>query len=192
MPLNVGELFANLSLKTDQFDQSLTLGMQRLTLAANRIGANLSAAGQRSGRMFSLGLASGISAGRSAVTSAAARVAAAAVAAANSRLKIASPSRVMAQSGVYFSEGFARGVRQSARQAAAAAEDMAGMSAAAAKQSAPAAPPDYDRLAALLTLPDVALYMDGKRLAEVNCTQSARAQSARSRRIALGYGVNRR
>lgn len=192
MALNVGELFANLSLKTDNFDKNLSSSMAALVRAAAQIKTGLASAGRNGGRMFSSGLASGIASGRSAVVSAAARVAAAAVAAANARLKIHSPSRVMMESGTYFAEGFALGIRKSARSAASAAASMAGTAVVSTKTDKQSADFDYDRLAALTRVPDMALYMDGKRLAQISANHTARAQSARSRRLALGYGMNRR
>ena len=191
MALNVGELFANLSLKTDHFDQSLAAAMQGAAAGASRIASTLSSGGRRAGSQFSSGLAAGISAGRSAVISAAARVAAAAIAAANARLKIASPSRVMMESGHYFAEGFARGIRQSARAAANAAASMAGAAVVSTKTDNPQPNFDYERLGAMMQIPDLALYMDGKRLAEIGAADTQRAQSARSRRLALGLGAGR-
>ena len=192
MALNVGELFANLSLKTDYFDKNLSSSMAALVRAAAQIKSGLSSAGRTGGRMFSSGLASGISSGRRAVVSAAARVAAAAVAAANARLKIHSPSRVMMESGAYFAEGFALGIRSAARSAANAAASMAGAAAVSTKNDNRAADFDYDRLASLMQPRDMALYMDGKRLARLSASDTARAQSERTRRVALGYGMNRR
>lgn len=192
MALNVGELFANLNLKTDNFDKNLSASMQRLVTGAARIQASLSSAGRSGGRMFSSGLAAGISSGRSAVISAASRVAAAAVSAANARLKIASPSRVMEQSGAYFAEGFAKGIASSARMAASAAAGMAAGAVSSTKTDHSPAVFDYERLSSLLNQRDMALYMDGKRLAEISADHNGRAQSARQRRLALGYGMNRR
>lgn len=192
MALNVGELFANLNLKTDNFDKNLSASMQQLVAGAARIKASLSSAGRSGGRMFSSGLAAGIASGRSAVVSAAARVAAAAVSAANARLKIASPSRVMEQSGAYFAEGFARGIASSARMAACAAAGMASGAVSSTKTDNSSSNFDYERLSGLLKPRDMALYMDGKRLAELSADHTGRAQSARQRRLALGYGMSRR
>lgn len=192
MALNIGELFANLSLKTDNFDKNLSSSMARLVQGAAQIKSGLASAGRSGGSMFASGLASGIASGRSAVVSAAARIASAAVAAANARLKIASPSRVMEQSGVYFAEGFARGIAASARLAADAAAGMASGAVVSTKTDNKQSDFDYDRLSALLGPRDMALYMDGKRLAEVSAADTFRAQNARQRRLALGYGLNRR
>lgn len=192
MALNVGELFANLSLKTDNFDKNLSASMARLVSAAAQVKTGLSSAGRSGGRMFSSGLAAGISSGRSAVVSAAARVAAAAVAAANARLRIHSPSRVMMESGSYFAEGFALGIRRSARTAASAAANLAGTAVASTKTDNRPADFDYERLAALARIPDMALYMDGRQLARLSAADTARAQGGRTRRLALGYGMNRR
>jgi len=192
MALNVGELFANLSLKTDNFDKNLSSSMAALVSAAAQIKTGLSSAGRSGGRMFSSGLAAGIASGRSAVVSAAARVAAAAVSAANARLKIASPSRVMMQSGSYFAEGFALGIRRSARAAASAAASLAGTAVVSTETDNHPSNFDYERLASLMQPRDMALYMDGKKLAQLCAADAARAQSLRARRMALGYGMNRR
>lgn len=192
MALNVGELFANLSLKTDNFDKNLSAGMARLVAGAAQIKTRLSTAGRTGGSMFSSGLAAGISSGRSAVISAAARVASAAIAAANARLKIASPSRVMEQTGSYFAEGFARGIAASARMAASAAAGMADTAVFSTKTDSTQSNFDYERLADLVQPREMALYMDGKRLAELSAIHTGRAQSARSQRLSLGYGLNRR
>lgn len=192
MALNVGELFANLTLKTDNFDNGLAASLQRLAVSAGRIQNTLSVSGRNSGRMFSSGLAAGIRAGQSAVISAAARVAAAAVAAANARLKIASPSRVMEESGGFFAEGFARGILASARSAANAAAGMASAAVSSTKTDNSPSGFDYERLSGMISRPDMALYMDGKLLAEVNAADTFRAQAARQHRLALGYGMKRR
>lgn len=192
MALNVGELFANLSLKTDNFDNNLSASMARLVSSAAQIKTRLSSAGQSGGRMFASGLAAGIASGRSAVISAASRIASAAVAAANAKLKIASPSRVMEQSGGYFAEGFAKGIARSARLAADAAAGMASGAVVSTKTDNSPSNFDYDRLAGLMGSRDMALYMDGKRLAEISAADTFRAQSARRQRLALGYGLNRR
>ncbi len=192
MALNVGELFANLSLKTDNFDKNLSASMARLVSGAAQIKSSLSSAGRSGGSMFASGLAAGISAGRSSVVSAATRIAAAAVAAANARLKIASPSRVMEESGGYFAEGFAKGIARSARLAADAAAGMASVAVVSTKTDNPRSNFDYERMAALVGNRDMALYMDGKRLAELSAADTFRAQSARQQRMNLGYGLNRR
>ena len=47
---------------------------------------------------------------------------------------------------------------------------------------------DYDRLADAMNRRQVALYMNDRRVAQVMALENARAQSARNRSIALGYG----
>ena len=119
MALNVGELFANLSLKTDNFDNNLSASMARLVSSAAQIKTRLSSAGQSGGRMFASGLAAGIASGRSAVISAANRIAAAAIAAANAKLKIASPSRVFRDEvGAMTMKGFGQGVMEESKEQA--------------------------------------------------------------------------
>lgn len=79
--------------------------------------------GYNAGANFSLGMGRGISAYAYAAASAAASVAARAAAAARARLKIASPSRVAAEIGMYFDLGFAKGLNQYSGKVSDAAED---------------------------------------------------------------------
>lgn len=152
----------------------------------------LVSAGNSSGARFSEGLAQGVRAGQSQVSAAAESVARAAVQAANAYLKIASPSRLMAQSGAYFSEGFAQGVEKSARLAAEAASGMSRRAAEAAtnRQSAPIV--DYDRLESILNHREISLYLNGKQLARTCAAENERAQRSRRQSLALGYGLNGR
>ena len=72
-------------------------------------------------------------------------------------------------------------------------EPPAGVAYGAAQQAAPAlrvtgSAIDYDALADAMNQRQVALYMNDRRMARVMATETARAQGARSRSIALGYG----
>ena len=163
-------------------------------------------AGVNAGNMFCAGIAQGIRNGGSIITSAARRVAKAAIAAANATLQIRSPSRVMMESGGYFSEGFAKGIMSAAKSAVSAASGMASMAANAATIRRPVgglviggaaaygggAVIDYDRMAEAMSNYQMVMNMDGKRIAQINARNAERAQNRRQQAIALGYGINRR
>ena len=64
--------------------------------------------------------------------------------------------------------------------------------AVAARAVAPVPPRervDYDRLAAAAASRPTVLMLDGRTLAEASAAQTARAQNARTRRIAVRYGA---
>ena len=163
-------------------------------------------AGVNAGNMFCAGIAQGIRNGESIITSAARRVAKAAIDAANAKLQIHSPSRVMMESGGYFSEGFAKGIMSAAKSAVSAASGMASMAANAATIRRPVgglaiggaaaygggAVIDYDRMAEAMSNYQMVMDMDGKRLAQINARNAERAQNKRQHSLALGYGINRR
>ena len=72
-------------------------------------------------------------------------------------------------------------------------EPPAGAAYGAAQEAAPivrvtGTPIDYDALADAMNQRQMALYLTDRRMAQVMATETARAQSARSRSIALGYG----
>lgn len=157
------------------------------------------------GRAFAAGLASGISAGRSGVVSAAVSIAQAAAAAARSALAIHSPSRVTEEMGSLFDAGFAKGIIGSAKMAVRSASSLASMAANAAtvRRLSPSVGfmggtssgssnvnvnIDYDALANAMNQRQMVLTMDNRKLAEVQERETARAQNARSKRIAMGYG----
>ena len=166
--------------------------------AVNAIRSSLSGS-SAIGRNFSSGLASGIRAGQSGVISAAINVAKAAAAAAKSALAIHSPSRVTRELGEYFDLGFIRGVErmtpdiQDAIRSAVYVEPPAGAAYGAPREVSPTVrvsgpAMDYEALADAMNQRQVALYMNDRRMAQVMATATARAQSARNRSIALGYG----
>lgn len=173
--------------------------------ATNVASAAVSAAGSGMsgassiGSSFAAGLAAGISAGRSGVVAAAASVARAAAAAARSALAIHSPSKVTEEFGEYFDLGFIRGVErltpdiERSVRAAVRTEPPAGAAWSAGREAVPTVTVkgqaiDYRALASAMREMQLVLTMDNRRLAEVQQRQTARVQSERSRRIALGYG----
>lgn len=159
--------------------------------------------GESAGGMFASGLASGILNGESSIKAAARKVAQAAIDAANAKLKIASPSRVMMESGSFFSEGFAKGILNEMDLAVSASSDMAKMAASAATIRRPAdtlAPVkalarsergrliDYDELADAMDSRPMYFNVDGKRLASVTGADRRKDNNAYNRSIALGVG----
>lgn len=165
-----------------------------LTAAQGRMNAASSA-----GRAFAAGLASGIRSGQSGVISAAVAVASAAAAAARSALAIHSPSKVTRELGENFDLGFIRGIDamrpdiERSVRAAVQIEPPASVAYGAAQtmprtEPASTQPIDYDRLADAMNRRQMVLTMDNRRLAELQERETARTQSARNRRIALGYG----
>ena len=151
------------------------------------------------GRNFSSGLASGIRAGQSGVISAAIAVAQAAAAAARSTLAIHSPSRVTEELGKFFDLGFIRGVEgmmpdvRDAIRAAVYVEPPAGVAYGASREVFPTVrvnspTMDYDALAEAMNRREVALYLNDRRMAQGMAGATARAQNARNRKIARGYG----
>ena len=149
------------------------------------------------GAGFSAGLASGIASGGSAVIAAAVSVARAAAAAARSALQIHSPSRVTMALGEAFDQGFVKGVAARSPEVVRAVERVvavtpSGVAAARRETPAPTAPGrgvDYERLAAAAASRPTVLMLDGRILAEAGAGQTARAQNARTRRIAVRYGT---
>ena len=164
---------------------------------AQALGSAAASAPSLGGR-FSAGLASGIASGRSAVIAAAASVARAAISAAQSALQIHSPSRVTADFGEAFDRGFVKGMLTRSPEVVRAVERVvtvtpsATAEAVAARAVSPVPPRervDYDRLAAAAASRPTVLMLDGRTLAEASAAQTARAQNARTRRIAVRYGA---
>ena len=175
------------------------------------------------GRMISSGVASGIRQGQSMVVSAAADMVRAAINAANATAQIHSPSKVTAEMGKFWDQGWAVGIEKNARVATYAASDMvgqvmrimdggmssdiedsvrsavyveppAGAAYGAGRENVPQVRVsgqtiDYDALADAMNQRQMNLYMNSKRMAQVMAAEIARAQNARSRSIALGYGA---
>lgn len=199
MSTNVATAIAN--------TEGITGAINALASAAGAAAStSMKNAGVNAGNMFCAGIAQGIRNGESIITSAARRVAKAAIAAANATLQIRSPSRVMMESGGYFSEGFAKGIMTAAKSAVSAASGMASMAANAATIRRPVgglaiggaaaygggAVIDYDRMAEAMSNYQMVMDMDGKRVAQINARNAERAQNKRQHSLALGYGINRR
>lgn len=199
MSANISTMVAN--------TEGITAAIDGLATAAETAAStSMKNAGMNAGKMFSSGIASGILSGKSVITSAARKVAQAAIDAANAKLKIASPSRVMMKSGGFFSEGFAEGILKEAKAAISAASGMAAMAANAATIRRPVGGLaysgatatgggmmiDYDRMADAMANYQMALYMDGKRVARINAANAQKAQNQRQHSLALGYGISRR
>lgn len=157
-----------------------------------------------SGQNFTLGLAQGIRMRKSAVVSAAREVGAAARSALQGVLAIHSPSRALEDDGENFDAGFARGILGNAAAAGRAAASMAKLardsaaignpnsgfsrriSAAASTEKAGSI--DYDALAEAMDRRQQVLVLDGKTVARIQAENASRAENARNRRLALGYG----
>ena len=186
-------------------------GMQQYSFAADAaaiasqisaMGSTLNSAGRTVGKMLSEGLASGIRAGRSSVINAAKAVVQAAINKANATAEIHSPSRVTMQMGRYWDEGWAQGMLKNAGLVTRAASSVVNVARGASYMprvgaaSAMAAggagyaggPIDYDRLAGAMANVSFGLNLDGRRVAEINARETARAQMIRTQRIARGYG----
>ena len=149
------------------------------------------------GRSFSAGLAAGIRSGRSGVIAAAVSVAQAAVSAARAALAIHSPSRVTEGMGEAFDLGFARGVKGGMPEIRRAIEAavyvrpprMAEAAAPVEKGGARALVIDYEALAAAMDRRRQVINLDGREIARLNAENTARAQNARARNIALRRGT---
>lgn len=152
------------------------------------------------GGMLSSGIASGIRGGKSGVISAAVEVVRAAIRSANAEAEIESPSRVMMQTGRYFSQGFALGIAGDSSLAAKAAAGLvssaiegasvrdpgAGLSAGAEYAAAQASVIDYERLADAIVQRPAVFVLNGRTIARAMQADVARSQRNMDRRAALG------
>ena len=192
---SVGSIYAEATLDVSAFIASAG----SLEAASAQIAAALgqAALGAEAAQAAVGGMASGIASGGSAVIAAVASVARAAAAAARSALQIHSPSRVTMALGEAFDQGFVKGVAARSPEVVRAVERVvavtpSGVAAARRETPAPTAPGrgvDYERLAAAAASRPTVLMLDGRILAEAGAGQTARAQNARTRRIAVRYGT---
>lgn len=165
--------------------------------------SGMNSAGRYVGQMLSEGIASGIRAGRSSVINAAKAVVQAAIDAANQKAEIGSPSKVTTEMGKYWDQGWANGILRNSRIVTGAASYMVAQANSAARigaprtglqlagatgTNAPQIPIDYDRLADAMNERQMILSMNDRVVARVQARETARAQNARNKRIALGYG----
>ena len=157
-----------------------------------------------SGVNFGQGFVDGINSKLESVRSAARALASAANNAVSNVTQESSPSRVMIRSGEYFGEGFVIGIHDKVRAVKREASAMAtaatnalslnspfGIFSDANKQAAIARRNaiDYRRLAlAMAAGPTPVLELDGVTVAEVNATNTAKAQNGRTKAIAVRYG----
>lgn len=165
------------------------------TMANNAKSASSSAMrspGNKAGRMFSAGVASGIRAGRSGVVNAAVSVARAAVSAMRSELQIHSPSRVTAEIGRYTDEGFEMGMVESLHSAVRAAQSVVGNMNLTPRLTAPDLGSAFASAAGSIADAESArpiyLNVNGRTLATVTAADTRRAQNNYNRSIALGVG----
>ena len=165
------------------------------TMANNAKSASSSAMrspGNKAGRMFSAGVASGIRAGRSGVVNAAVSVARAAVSAMRSELQIHSPSRVTAEIGRYTGEGFEIGMVESLHSAVRAAQSVVGNMNLTPRLTAPELGSAFATAAGSIADAESArpiyLNVNGRTLATVTAADTRRAQNNYNRSIALGVG----
>ena len=187
MAMQVGELFATLTLDDSAFYRATASAQSALAALSRSLGA-LSGQGRSAGLNFARGLAGGITAGTPAIRSAARR-------AAEAELQIHSPSRVGIKIGGYFSEGVAGGIGQGTRMVSGAANALArsaqrGMARReAANERVPAAQTiDYDRLAQAMAEHQTVLVSNGKVLARSTAADNSQALGAYKRKVAKGYG----
>ena len=165
------------------------------TMANNAKSASSSAMrspGNKAGRMFSAGVASGIRAGRSGVVNAAVSVARAAVSAMRSELDINSPSRVTAEIGRYTGKGFELGMVESLHSAVRAAQSVVGNMNLTPRLTAPDLGSAFASAAGSIADAESArpiyLNVNGRTLATVTAADTRRAQNNYNRSIALGVG----
>lgn len=194
MAMQVGELFATLTLDDSAFYRATASAQSALAALSRSLGA-LSGQGRSAGLNFARGLAGGIASGTPAIRSAARRAAQAARRAAEAELQIHSPSRVGIKIGGYFSEGVAGGIGQGVRMVSGAANALArsaqrGMTRReAANERVPAAQTiDYDRLAQAMAEHQTVLVSNGKVLARSTAADNSQALGAYKRKVAKGYG----
>ena len=165
------------------------------TMANNAKSASSSAMrspGNKAGRMFSAGVASGIRAGRSGVVNAAVSVARAAVSAMRSELQIHSPSRVTTEIGRYTGKGFELGMVESLNGAVRAAQSVVGNMNLTPRLTAPDLGSAFASAAGSIADAESArpiyLNVNGRTLATVTAADTRRAQNNYNRSIALGVG----
>ena len=147
------------------------------------------------GNNFSRGMAQGILSGKSNVVNAAIEVAKAAAKAAKETLQISSPSKVTEEFGKYFDYGFVRGIEGNVgviNSAIKNALQLGGPSSASYGSTSVFRQQqngiDYDRLADAISQRPSNIIVNGKLLARTTSDDTAKAQNARSRTLALGYG----
>ena len=155
------------------------------------------------GSNFGQGFVNGISSKGSDVYAAAKKLAEQAMAGVRENIKEGSPSKVMIRSGKFFGDGFAIGIaqkiksvqRQSKAMANVAVDALSGMSPAglfgdASKQAARQRAVDYRQLAqAFAAYPSPVLELDGKKVADINANNTAKAQNGRTRVLSMRYGA---
>lgn len=195
--ISVGSIYAEAELDISKFEAavgSLEAGTERIVSAM----ADGASAARGVGSDFAAGLAEGILAGRSGVVNAARAVAASAASAARATLQIHSPSRVTEGFGEFFDLGFVRGVERrmpaverAVREALAVRTPvgtaLARRSEAVAAGDAPPSPQAVGAQARDAVRP-IVMRLDGREVARVNSDNTARAQNARARNLALRYG----
>lgn len=199
MAMQVGELFATLTLDDSAFYRATASAQSALAALSRSLGA-LSGQGRSAGLNFARGLAGGITAGTPAIRGAARRAAQAARRAAQAELQIHSPSKVSLKIGGYFSEGMADGILKNMRMVSGAATQLAGMAAAGLTYTPVRRPGstfagaqsvqtiDYDRLAQAMAEHQTVLVSNGKVLARSTAADNSQALGAYKRRVAKGYG----
>lgn len=144
------------------------------------------------GKAVAQGVAKGITDNKSLITSAATAAAQAAYDAAKNQLGIKSPSRVMAEIGMYYDQGFAGGIRENMHEVMAAASDLSSMAArstaANGAMRSEGAAIDYAQLADAVTEAMErrglgSLMVDGRELGtavEPSVSQATRRRSGQS------------
>lgn len=155
------------------------------------------------GANFGNGFRLGILSKASQIAEAAAKVVRDAIAAANAAQASGSPSKIMKKVGNWYGEGYENGIIDRIRYVKRAASGMASAAIEAMSIGGNQTPAvamaggmnaresiDYDRLAyAMSQRPAPVLDLDGKTVAEINANNTATAQNARSKNIALRYGT---
>lgn len=118
---------------TSGLAQGITSGSGKVTTSATSLATNAKSPFYNQnwssvGYNISSGIASGIRSGSSVVTNAAKSVAQSAYNSAKNTLSIHSPSKVMAEVGQFYDEGFAQGITENTNKVIAAVNDMTGAS----------------------------------------------------------------